>query len=69
MVFLDLDGKVGVDFGRKVSLVLSIMKKTLHYFNMANISLTERALEKRFHAHENSKCNHSMKHNCDEVSK
>jgi len=29
MVFLDLDGKVVVDFGRKVSLVLSIMKR--HY--------------------------------------
>jgi len=34
---------------------------------MAKIIITERA--QAFYAHENSKCNHSRKHNCNEVSK
>jgi len=34
---------------------------------MAKISITEP--QKRCHTHEHCTCNHSRKHNCDEVSK
>ena len=64
VVGLPVHGKVVVEFGRKVCTVDTLLWNTL---NVAKLSITD--MLKRFHAHENSKCNYSRKHNCDDVSK
>ena len=55
---------VDAEFDRKVFLVDCLLWKTL---NIAKISITECA--QAFSCTRNSKCNHSRKFNCDEVSK
>ena len=53
--------KVVAEFGRKEFLVDCLLYKKKKTLNMAKITITERA--------QAFSCNHSRKHNCDEISK